>query len=402
MSSEVIIRSSEDTTTAVHAPPVVLDQAETVAPRSAYIHVPFCAHRCGYCDFTLVARRDDLVEPYLDALARDLQSLGTPRPVDTLFFGGGTPTHLDAAALRRLIDQARRWFPLKSGSEFSVEANPFGLDDEKIAVLAEGGVNRISLGVQSFDLETLRFLERDHTGDDAMHVVDRVRRRIENVSLDLIFGVPGQSRELWLRTLDQAITLAPAHVSTYGLTFEKGTTFWSRRLKGAINPVPDDLERTMYGDAMDRLAAAGFVQYELSNFARPGRECRHNQTYWRQDPYFGHGPGAARYLNGRRSMNHRSVTTWIRRIQAGESPIAEVDELSPEDRAREAIYLGLRRAEGVSRRELHERSGFRIDDLAAEAIEEHVTAELLTDDGDRLRLTREGRFLADTVSGDFL
>jgi oxygen-independent coproporphyrinogen-3 oxidase len=402
VSSEVIIRSSEDTTPTEHGTSVALTTAGQTALRSAYIHVPFCAHRCGYCDFTLVARRDDLVSPYLDALSLDLESLGAPQPVDTLFFGGGTPTHLNATALRCLIDLARRWFPLNTGAEFSVEANPFGLDDEKIAVLADGGVNRVSLGVQSFDLETLRFLERDHTGDDATHVVDRVRRRIENVSLDLIFGVPGQSRELWQRTLDQAIVLAPAHVSTYGLTFEKGTTFWSRRLKGAINPVPDDLERAMYGDAMDRLAAAGFVQYELSNFARPGRECRHNQTYWRQDPYFGHGPGAARYLDGRRSMNHRSVTTWIRRIQACESPIAEIDELSPEDRAREAIYLGLRRAEGVSRAEMFERSGFRIDDLAAEAIRENVTAELLTDDGDRLRLTREGRFLADSVSADFL
>ncbi|MCC7420571.1 MAG: radical SAM family heme chaperone HemW [Planctomycetaceae bacterium] len=399
VSSEILISPHDGATTPVRRP---ASDAGNRVPRSAYIHVPFCAHRCGYCDFTLVARRDDLVTPYLDALEQDLQTLADPQPVDTLFFGGGTPTHLDPAALRRLIELACGWFPLHDAAEFSVEANPFGLDEEKIAVLADGGVNRVSLGVQSFDLEMLRFLERDHTGDDALHVVDRVRRRIENVSLDLIFGVPGQTRELWQQTLDQAIALAPAHISTYGLTFEKGTTFWSRRLKGTIAPVPDDLERAMYGDAMDRLTAAGFVQYELSNFARPGRECRHNQTYWRQDPYFGHGPGAARYLRGKRSMNHRSVTTWIRRIQAGESPIAEIDELSPEDRAREAIYLGLRQADGVSRRELFERTGFHLDDLAAAAIREHVGAGLLSDDGESLRLTREGRFLADTVSGDFL
>lgn len=402
MSSEILLHPHDEATTPVDRPEVGVSTAGHVAPRSAYLHVPFCAHRCGYCDFTLVARRDDLVTPYLDALERDLQSLGHPQRVETLFFGGGTPTHLDPTALRRLIELARRSFPLNDGAEFSVEANPFGLDEEKIAVLSDGGVNRVSLGVQSFDLEMLRFLERDHTGEDALNVVDRVRRRIENVSLDLIFGVPGQTRELWQRTLDQAISLAPSHISTYGLTFEKGTTFWSRRQKGSIAPVPDDLERAMYGDAMDRLAAAGFVQYELSNFALSGRECRHNQTYWRQDPYFGHGPGAARYLAGRRSMNHRSVTTWIRRIQSGESPIAELDELSPEDRAREAIYLGLRRAEGVSRRELFERTQFHLDDLAAEAVREHVEGGLLSDDGDRLRLTREGRFLADTVSGDFL
>lgn len=372
------------------------------AARSAYLHVPFCAHRCGYCDFTLVARRGDLVEPYLRAMELDLSRLERPRPVETLFFGGGTPTHLGPAELARLIGLARAWFPLEDQAEFSVEANPSGLEDEKISVMADGGVNRVSLGVQSFDRAMLSFLERDHAGDEVGRVVDRLRRRFENVSLDLIFGVPGQTIELWRSTLRHAIELAPTHISTYGLTFEKGTSFWSRREKGAIVPLPDETERAMYAEAMDMLAGAGFEQYELSNFARPGYACRHNRTYWRQAPYFGHGPGAARYLDGRRETNHRSVTTWIRRVIAGESPIADVDELSPEDRAREAIYLGLRRAEGVARLDFTAHSGFDLDEIAGEAIASNVSSGLLSDDGCAIRLTREGRFLADTVAADFL
>jgi oxygen-independent coproporphyrinogen III oxidase len=375
---------------------------ESDAPRAAYIHVPFCAHRCGYCDFTLVARRDDLVEPYLAALERDLATLAAPREVETIFFGGGTPTHLSERQLECLLALVLRWFRPVADCEFSVEANPAGLDDGKIAVLAGAGVNRVSLGVQSFDAGVLETLERDHRGREALDVVERLRRRIDNVSLDLIFGVPGQTLDLWRETVRRAVALGPRHVSTYGLTFEKGTSFWSRRNRGALQQAPDELEREMYATAMDELPNAGFAQYELSNFARPGFACRHNETYWRQAPYFGHGPGAARYLNGVREMNHRSVTTWIRRVQAGESPIAEVDALSLEDRAREAAVLGLRRIRGIDRAEFRAHTGFDLEALAGEAIAKNVRSGLLEADALAVRLTREGRFLADAVAVDFV
>ncbi len=370
--------------------------------RSAYIHVPFCAHRCGYCDFTLISRRDDLIDAYLDALAIDLQSLQFARPVDTLFFGGGTPTHLGPFQLERLVSVARRWFPPRDGCEISVEANPAGLDDSKISVLADLGVNRVSLGAQSFDESVLSTLERDHRGSEVASAVDRLRRRISNIGLDLIFGVPGQSLPLWERTLEEAVSLEPTHVSTYGLTFEKGTSFWTRRFKGSLVPVDDELERAMYALAMDRLPPAGFEHYELSNFARPGFACRHNAVYWRQEGYFGHGPGAARYLDGTRSLNHRSVTTWIRRVMAGESPVAEVDCLSPEDRAREAAMLGLRRIAGIERATFLDSTGFDLEALAGVAIARHAASGLLESTSARVSLTREGRFLADTVMQDFL
>jgi oxygen-independent coproporphyrinogen III oxidase len=379
-----------------------MQETREAQPRSAYVHVPFCAHRCGYCDFTLVARRDDLIDAYLEALAIELSKLERPREVDTLFFGGGTPTHLPAPQLESLMALTRKWFLPAPGAEICVEANPAGLDDAKIAVLADAGVNRVSLGAQSFDAAVLKLLERDHLGSDIPAVVNRVRRRIPNVGLDLIFGVPGQSLDLWRATLSAAIALQPTHVSTYGLTFEKGTSFQSRLNKGLLDRCDEECERQMYALAMDELPRAGFEQYELSNFAQPGFRCRHNEVYWAGKPFFGFGPGAARYAAGRRELNHRSVTTWINRVLAGRSPIAESEELSPEGRARELIMLNLRRCEGLALGGFQEQTGFDFRELAGDALPRHLRQGLLEECAGHVRLTREGRFLADTVFAEYV
>jgi oxygen-independent coproporphyrinogen-3 oxidase len=366
-------------------------------PRAVYIHVPFCEHRCGYCDFTVIAGRDDLADAYLDALANEMASLKTRRVVDTIFVGGGTPTHLSPKQLERLIRLIADWFTLARAGEFSIEANPDGLTSEKVRVLADGGVNRISLGVQSFDSGVLRVLERVHTERDIEQAVAAVKSRIENVALDLIFGVPGQTIEVWKSTLEKALQRGPRHISTYGLTFEKGTTFWSRRQKGSLSQMDDQIEREMYTLAMDRLAAGGFEHYEISNFAKPDHRCRHNETYWKALPYFGFGPGAARYLAGRRETNHRSVFTWLKRIAAGQSPVADFEELSGEDRARESIMLGLRTTAGIERGEFKLRHGFELDALIGQVLRERVAAGHMIDDGKRVRLTREGRFFSDSI-----
>ena len=371
-------------------------------PRSAYLHVPFCAHRCGYCDFTLVARRDDLIDAYLDALEVDLAQLRQPRDVDTLFFGGGTPTHLPAPQLQRLMDLALRWFQPVASAEVCVEANPAGLDDAKIAVLANAGVNRVSLGVQSFDPAILKLLERDHRRDEIISAVERMRPRIPNIGLDLIFGVPGQSYALWKETLDEALGLSPTHVSTYGLTFEKGTTFYSRLTKGSLQRCEEESEREMYALAMDCLPAAGLEQYELSNLARPGFRSRHNEIYWKGLPFFGFGPGAARYIAGRRELNHRSVTTWIKRVRAGQSPIADSEELSSEERARERVMLGLRRTEGIDLADFREGTGIDFRNLAPDSFSRNLRLGLLEEVDGHVRFTREGRFVADTVIVDFM
>jgi oxygen-independent coproporphyrinogen-3 oxidase len=350
----------------------------------------------------VVAGKDHLAGEYLRALEAEISSLERPRQVQTLFVGGGTPTHLDAGKLNQLLALATTWFRLASDCEFSVEANPAGLDKEKIDVLAFHGVNRVSLGVQSFDWRILEVLERDHDAAQVQVAIGLLAKRIPNFSLDLIFGVPGQSLALWRETLDRAISLGPAHISTYGLTFEKGTSFWSRRAKGVLQQADNELEREMYAVAMDELPRQGFEQYELSNFARPGRRCRHNETYWAGHSYFGFGPGAARFLEGRRETNHRSVTTWMARVLAGRSPVGDVDVLAPADRARETLVVGLRRSGGVDRAEFRATSGFDLEEAAGAAIARHCASGLLERTATGIRLTREGRFLADTVIVDCL
>jgi len=375
---------------------------EFATPRSAYVHVPFCRHRCGYCNFTLVAGRDDLIGDYLRAIELELETHGQPHEVDTLFLGGGTPTHLAPNMLARLLDVALKWFPLAAGGEFSIEANPADITAEKVDLLASRGVNRLSLGAQSFNLEKLRLLERDHDAEVVTHAVETARSRIPSVSLDLIFGVPGETSDSWQVDLNAALALNPQHVSTYGLTFERGTAFWSQLTAGHLHQLDEEAERGLYAQAIDTLATAGFEHYEVSNFARPGHRCRHNETYWSGEGYFAVGPGAARYVAGRREINHRSTTTYLKRVLAGESPIAESELLEPEDRARERLVFSLRRLEGIDRESFTASTGYEIDQLVGQKLADFVSHRLLTDDGQRVRLTREGLFVSDSIWPHFL
>ncbi|MCA9144409.1 MAG: radical SAM family heme chaperone HemW [Planctomycetales bacterium] len=371
-------------------------------PRAAYIHVPFCRHRCGYCNFTLIAGRDDLVDTYLRAIERELSWLGSPREVDTLFIGGGTPTHLSLPQLQLLCDIVTRWFPLVSGHEFSVEANPLDLTPEKAELLASFGVNRMSLGIQSFASAKLELLERDHRAEQIASAFAAARHTMSSVSLDLIFGAPGETVESWRHDLKQALSLSPDHVSTYGLTFERGTRFWSRLQKEEIAQVAEEDERRMYLTGIDCLTQAGFEHYEVSNFARPSHRCRHNETYWAGNTYYAAGPGAARYVDGRREMNHRSTTTYLNRVLADQSPIAESETLIPEDSARERLVFGLRRLEGVDRARFQAETGFEVEKLVGQPLVEFVNRGLLEATESRIRLTREGLLVSDAIWPEFL
>ncbi len=372
------------------------------APRAAYLHVPFCRHRCGYCNFTLVAGRDDLIASYLQALELELSQLVDPRPVQTLFIGGGTPTHLSDDQLHRLLTIACHWFPLSEPSEFSVEANPLDVSPSKVSVLAAHGVTRLSLGVQSWDPHKLECLERDHRAAEIERACRWAEGSFHSLGLDLIFGVPGESREVWGADLERTIQLRPHHISTYGLTIERGTQFWNRLQKSLLQPLVEDDQRWMYETAIDELTAAGWEHYEVSNFARSGHRCRHNEVYWTGGEYYAAGPGAARYVDGRRELNHRSTTTYLKRVLAGQSPVAERDDLSPEDRAREQLVFGLRRMEGIQLDQFAERTGYRVGDLAEPALTRFQQLGFLQIDQGRLQLTRAGLLVSDSLWPDFL
>ena len=366
-------------------------------PRAAYLHVPFCAYRCDYCDFAIAVGRDALADRYADAVTAELATLGEPQPVRTLFLGGGTPSQLTARQLDRLLGSVLAWLPPCPGHEFTVEANPDSLDTAKVAVLADRRVTRISLGAQSFRPELLRVLGRQHRPDEIPRAVERARSRGLEVSLDLIFGVPGQTLDEWRGDLRDGLALEPDHVSTYGLTYEKGTPLWKRRRAGEIATLDEDTERAQYLAAIDTLAEAGLEHYEISNFARPCRRSRHNEVYWANEAYFGFGMGAARYMLGRRELNTRELEGYIRKALAGEPTAFQGEELAPEARARETLALGLRRRDGVGRDRFREQTGYDLDALAGEALARYADLGLLTDESHRVRLTRDGLCVADAI-----
>jgi oxygen-independent coproporphyrinogen-3 oxidase len=371
-------------------------------PRHAYVHVPFCRHRCGYCDFTLVAGRDDLVDRYFAALAIELGRVHEPLDLDTLYFGGGTPSHLGSEGLRRLFDLlAPRLRPV-AGAEVTIEANPLDVTDGFVAAARECGVTRISLGAQSLDAATLRALDRDHAPDDVRRAVERLESAGLVVNVDLMTAAPGQTLADVDRDLAAIARLGCGHVSVYCLTWEKGTAFDVQRGKGLLEPADESVERAMFELAIDRLAAAGYEHYEVSNFARPGFRCRHNESYWDCRPWEAFGPGAARFDGRTRTTNHRSTTAWINKTLAGEEATGDVDRMTDEQAARERIVVGLRRRDGIGRADFRAACGFELDALVGSAIRRWVAGGLATDDGDRLRLAREGLLVSDSLWADVL
>lgn len=393
-----------------------------LTPRTAYIHVPFCAHHCGYCDFAVTAGRDHLIDLYVEALTNELATLGEPRPVESLFIGGGTPTHLNVEQLKRLLEAVTKWlvFETRAGDvsplfesqeqganaprspEFSIEANPDSLTEEKAAVMAAFGVNRVSIGLQSFQPKLLAALDRRHVPEQIPHAVEAVRKHISVVSFDLIFAAPGSTLVGWAADIDAALAFDPQHISTYGLTYEKGTPLWKEQHRGLLVPVPEDDELAMYEHAMDRLANASFDHYEISNFARPGFRCRHNERYWANEAYYGFGVGAARYVNGVRELNVRDTQLYIRKSLAGEPTAFQREELPPRARAFETMATQLRRAEGINRARFRIQTDFELDELAPAALKLLTENGIVNDNGLSVALTRRGKCVADAAVAELL
>jgi oxygen-independent coproporphyrinogen-3 oxidase len=374
----------------------------TRTPTAAYLHVPFCRARCGYCNFSVIAGRDDLKSAYLSALAIELSAIEQVRPMKTIFIGGGTPTHLGVQWMHEFLALVGRFLPLEPGGEYSVEANPRDIDGAILDTFNAHGVNRVSLGVQSFSPDKLRLLERDHTPEVAHRAIERAATAIGRVSVDLIFAVPGETTEDWRSDLQTAASLPVEHVSTYGLTFEKGAAFFGRWQRGDLERLAEDDELALYNLAREHFASIGWEHYEVSNFSRPGAACRHNVAYWQGLGWLAFGPGAARYIDGVREVNHRSPTTYIQRVLAGHSPIAEQERLSPHAACREQLAFGLRMLEGVDLRRLADEFGDERLNAFRPATDRLCELGMIEQAADRLRLTSRGLPISDSVLAEFL
>jgi oxygen-independent coproporphyrinogen III oxidase len=323
-----------------------------VPPRHVYVHVPFCARRCSYCDFAIAVRHRVPSDEYVQALARelDLRALGTTETtVDTIYLGGGTPSLLGADGVRRVVELVSRRFPPSDTAEITIEANPDDVNPASVSAWRAAGVNRVSLGVQSFHANALEWMHRTHSveqvGVAAAALVDG---GMENWSLDLIFALPESLERDWARDLDQAVALEPPHISLYGLTVESHTPIARWRERGATVEGTEDVYETEYLHADRSLTAAGYQHYEVSNFGKPGRLSRHNRSYWTGASYVGLGPAAHGYDGTSRRWNERDYTAWLRQVNAGVDPIGGVESLTPENRTAEEVYLGLRTTGGLT------------------------------------------------------
>jgi len=374
-----------------------------VAPAKAlYVHVPFCKSKCPYCDFNSVPFDSRLAKVYIEAMAADLiRSTRGMRP-QTIYLGGGTPTVLEMPLLEQLLTLIDREVDTSGIVEFTTEANPGTIDRQKIELLHENGVNRLSIGVQSFDDGLLETLGRGHTADEAIEAYQLARATFTQISIDLIYAVPGETPAVWQADLDRAAALGPEHVSAYCLICEEGTPLAGRVARGEVMLVDDDVARDMYDAARTTLPEAGLAQYEISNFARQGCRCKHNITYWRNEPYVGVGPGAASYDGHTRLTKLRDVVRYISALQAGQSVTEHEEELPPRKKAAETLMLALRMNEGITTDEFTERAGEDLAGTFGPVIDKHVADGFLSFESGRLKLTERGMPVADTILADFL
>jgi oxygen-independent coproporphyrinogen-3 oxidase len=295
------------------------------------------------------------------------------------------------------------WLPLHGDApEWSIEANPLDVTQEKLELWSSFGIRRISLGGQSFDAKKLKVLERDHSPSQLQHAIELAQQFMTSVSLDLIFAAPGETLDVWRQDIETAIACKVDHLSTYGLTYEKGARFWGLRSRNQLPVVTEETELEMYAFAIDTLPAAGLEHYEISNFARQGHECRHNQTYWNGEAWWAFGPSAARYVGDVRSVNHRSTLTYLRRMEDASSPVDEREPLTASQKVRERFVFGMRQIAGVDWKRLAEQADEATRDSISVSISEHTQAGWMHVDAGRVQLTRQGLFLSDSLWHHYL
>ena len=389
-------------------------------PIAVYVHIPFCLSKCNYCDFNTYEGIESLMPSFVDALASEIglwgKRLGHPN-VSTVFFGGGTPSYLPGGSIALLSERLRESTNITPGAEITLEANPDDINAEKADAWLEAGFNRISIGVQSFNDRILHALSRRHTSDAAASAVETARSAgFDNINIDLMFGLPNQPLQVWERTLSSAIQLGTEHLSLYGLQIEPGTPLQRDVLRGTVPTPDDDLAADMYEMAMDALSHAGYEHYEISNWAKPSYRSRHNLAYWLNQPYLGVGPGAHSSMMGRRFANMKSPRRYIAVIgsaeDSDETDFTQIDEgvvaidfvevTSPDMAMSETMMLGMRLSEGMAKSEFERRFEISMSGVYGQEIAALASAGLIEDDGDRIRLTRQGKLLGNNVFESFI
>ena len=375
--------------------------------RALYIHWPFCARKCPYCDFNSHVRTsiDDGI--WRDALLADLrfeaEQVADRQPLSSVFFGGGTPSLMPPATAAALLEEAERLFGFEPDIEITLEANPSSVEAERFADLANAGVNRVSLGVQALDDAVLRFLGRLHSVDEALHALDHAQHRFDRVSFDLIYARPGQTKTEWEQELARALSFGTEHLSLYQLTIEPGTRFATDLRRGLLEPLNDDAAADLYELTQEMTGAAGLPAYEVSNHARSGCESRHNLTYWRYGDYLGIGPGAHGRRDGFATERHKKPENFLSVISSSGSGVSSVSRLSAREQASEALLMGLRLAEGVDISEIASRFGLQATDLRDDLAAARLVAQgLLSQMGDRVRVTGDGMLVLNSIVAELI
>ncbi|MBM7701464.1 radical SAM family heme chaperone HemW [Metabacillus iocasae] len=374
--------------------------------QAAYLHIPFCHHICHYCDFNKVFFENQPVFPYLEKMREEMKNTVQAYPTNglqTIFVGGGTPTALDEQQLDYFLQSIHMHLPLEENGEFTFEANPNELTEQKLKILKEYGVNRLSIGVQTFNDDLLKNIGRVHTKNQAFKAIDSARKvGFDNISVDLMYSLPHQTVEDFRETLETAFSLDVEHMSAYSLIIEPKTVFYNLMKKGKLHVPTHEAEATMYDVLMSEMSKHGFNQYEISNFAKAGYESKHNLTYWDNSQYYGIGAGAHSYVNGVRRANSGPLKKYMSMIEETGFPYLEENKVSKEEMMEEEIFLGLRKTEGVSKEIFKEKYGVDLSVVFAKPIQQYKEKKLLEETDSSLYLTREGRFLGNEVFQAFI
>ncbi|RSK27906.1 oxygen-independent coproporphyrinogen III oxidase [Bacillus sp. HMF5848] len=376
--------------------------------KGAYIHIPFCEHICHYCDFNKVFLHRQPVDDYLTSLEEEMKiTLKTypTKKLQSIYVGGGTPTALNTLQLERLLGIIKsNLLPLTDDNvEYTFEANPDGLDVEKVRVLKEGRVNRLSVGVQSFQVDELKQIGRTHTSEHVENIVSLLKEHeFNNINIDLMFGLPTQTLDSFKNSIERALSLQIQHVSAYSLIVEPKTVFYNLQNKGKLHLPPQEDEATMYEVLMEKLDENGLKQYEISNFALPGFESKHNLLYWGNEEYYGFGAGAHSYVNGKRKANIGPVQKYIDAVNHQQRFTSSEQVISKEEKMEEEMFLGLRKISGVSKKVFFERYNVTLDEVYSKQLEDLLDKGLIVNDVNHVALTSKGKLLGNEVFQSFL